>query len=552
MKSLACNQKEHLVKAPTAITNHLMVIVDDISSSIAGSNPASNGALFFDITRKGRKIMLEYMKQESNRTFTENGAATYESTGSECLDLFATIGALRRENDEEIIARFIRAYTESPNLAMKLLFFARDIRGGLGERRVFRTIFVWLAENEPASVKKNIAYVAEYGRYDDLLSLMGTRCEKEMLGFIRERFEQDMAGLVNGNEVSLLGKWLPSVNASNHQTVFMAKKIAKAFGMSEAAYRKAVVSLRDHIRIVENHLREKDYSFDYEKLPSRAMFKYKKAFMRNDGERYHAFLSRVRSGEAKLHADNVCPYELVEPYLTTNWYWGIKSFLKDITPEEKEALNATWEAMPDFGGDENALAVIDTSGSMYCDGKPIPAAVALSLGLYFAEHNKGIFSNHFIEFSERPQLIEIKGKTFADRLRYVATFNEVADTNLEAVFDLILRTAVKNRVQQEELPAKLILISDMEFNSCVHHASETNFENAKRKYEEAGYQLPEIIFWNVASRNRQQPVKQNEQGVALISGATPRIFSMVAGGNLSPYTFMMEILESERYSRIVA
>lgn len=140
-----------------------------------------------------------------------------------------------------------------------------------------------------------------------------------------------------------------------------------------------------HIRIVENNLREKDYSFDYEKLPSRAMFKYKKAFIRNDGERYNAFLSRVVSGEVKLHADNVCPYELVEPYLETNWYWSNKSFFKDITPEEKETLNATWEAMPDFGGDENALAVIDTSGSMYCDGKPIPAAVALSLGLYFAE-----------------------------------------------------------------------------------------------------------------------------------------------------------------------
>lgn len=199
---------------------------------------------------------------------------------------------LRHENDERnhrtIYSRLYRI-SES---AMKLLFFARDIRGGLGERRVFRTIFAWLAENEPASVKKNIAYVAEYGRYDDLLSLMGTRCEKEMLGFIKEQFERDMAGLVNGNEVSLLGKWLPSVNASNHQTVFMAKKIAKAFGMSEAAYRKAVVSLRAYIRIVENHLREKDYRFDYEKLPSRAMFKYKKAFMRNDGERYHAFLSQ--------------------------------------------------------------------------------------------------------------------------------------------------------------------------------------------------------------------------------------------------------------------
>ncbi|WP_434310766.1 DUF2828 family protein [Hominifimenecus sp. rT4P-3] len=484
-------------------------------------------------------------------TRTENGAATYGTAGSDCLDLFATVGALRRESSEEIIARFIRAYTENADLAMKLLFFARDIRGGLGERRVFRTIFTWLAKHEPNSVIKNMKYVAEYGRFDDLLSLLDTPCEAEMLSFLKVQFDADMAKLED-QSVSLLGKWLPSVNASNGQTVRNAKKIAKAFGLNDAAYRKAVTALRAKICIIENNLREKDYTFDYEKQPSRAMFKYKKAFARNDRERYNAFLSKAISGEATLHAGNISPYELVEPYLITGWYWNQKSFMRDITPAEKVVLNATWGSMPDFGGDENAIAVIDTSGSMYCGPKPLPAAVALSLGLYFAEHNKGVFRNHFIEFSARPQLIEIKGDTFADRLRYVTTFNEVADTNLEAVFDLILNAAVKNRISQEELPAKLIIISDMEFNACVRNASAVNFKNAQKKYEDCGYRLPEIVFWNVASRNRQQPVTMNEQGVALISGATPRIFSMVAGGNLSPYTFMREVLESERYAPIVA
>lgn len=496
--------------------------------------------------------MLNYLKQEANMTLTENGAVTHATTGSDCLDLFATIGALRREDEQEIIARFVRAYTENPDMAMKLLFFARDIRGGLGERRVFRTILTWLAQNEPKSVRRNLEYIAEFGRYDDLLSLMGTSCEKDMLYLIKAKFDADMECLDSGETISLLAKWLPSVNASNDQTIRYAKRIAKAFGMTDAEYRKSVTRLRAQIRIIENNLREKDYSFDYTKQPSRAMFKYKKAFARNDAERYNAFLSRVVSGEAKLHADNVVPYELVEPYLTTNWYWNNRAFMKDITPAEAASLNATWASIPDFGGDENAIAVIDTSGSMYSDGKPIPAAVALSLGLYFAEHNKGHFKNHFIEFSSRPQLIEIKGETFVDRLRYITTFNEVADTNLEAVFDLILKTAVKNHVSQEELPAKLIIISDMEFNACVKNASETNFKNAKKKYNEAGYKLPEIIFWNVASRNRQQPVTMNEQGVALVSGATPRLFSMVAEGNLSPYSFMMEVINSERYASIAA
>ena len=496
--------------------------------------------------------MLSLMKQESNITYTENGAVTNATSGSDCLDLFAAIGALRRESDEEIIARFVRAYTENADMAMKILFFARDIRGGLGERRVFRTVFSWLAKNEPDSVIKNMEFVAEYGRFDDLLALMNTPCEKTMITLIKNQFEEDMNAAEKGENVSLLAKWLPSVNASNKETVHPAKRIARAFGMNDAKYRKALTMLRERIHIIENNLREKDYSFDYEKQPSRAMFKYKRAFARNDGERYNEFLSRVSLGEAKLHADNVSPYELVEPYLNADWYGNSRSFMKNITPEEKSALNATWDSLPDYGGEENALAIIDTSGSMYCDYKPIPAAVALSLGLYFAEHNKGMFRNHFIEFSNRPQLIEIKGETFADRLRYVTSFNEVADTNLEAVFALILRAAVKNRVSQDELPAKLIIISDMEFNSCIRNASVTNFQNAKNRFAEYGYKLPEIVFWNVASRNRQQPVTMNEQGVALISGATPRIFEMVASGNLSPYTFMLEVLESERYAKIAA
>ena len=492
--------------------------------------------------------MLEAIKNEANMTYTENGAATYESTGSECLDLFAAIGAIRRESDDDIIKRFVRAYTENPDSAMKILFFARDIRGGLGERRVFRVIMNWLAENEPESVKKNLGYVAEFGRYDDLLSLTGTPCEKATLDIIKSQYAEDVKALGEGREVSLLGKWLPSVNASNADTVKLGKKIAKALGLSDAEYRKSLSKLRARIRIIENNLREKDYTFDYEKQPSRAMFKYRAAFMRNDEARYKAFLNAVNSGKAVLHTDNVSPYELVEPYLKRFGPRGIGN----IPSDEKEALNTTWASLPDFGSEEDMLAVIDTSGSMYGHASPMPASVALSLGLYFAEHNRGAFRNHFIEFSRRPQLIEVKGDTFVDRLRYVASFNEIANTNLEAVFDLILDAAVKDNIPQSEFPAKLVLISDMEFDACVDNASSTVFENAKAEFEANGYNLPQVVFWNVASRNIQQPVKQNEQGVALVSGATPRLFSMIAGGILSPYKFMLEVIENERYGKIAA
>lgn len=497
---------------------------------------------------KGEKAMLEYIKEEANRTMTENGAVTLESTGSDCLDLFATIGALRRESNTEILRRFIRAYTENADMAMKLLFFARDVRGGLGERRVFRIIMNWLADNKPESIIKNLELISEYGRFDDLFSLFGTKCEKKMLDVIAEQLKKDVAVMDNGGNVSLLAKWLPSVNASSKQTVRQAKKVAGHLKMSDAEYRKTLVALRKQINIIENNLREKDYSFDYEKQCSRALHKYRKAFIRNDGKRYNDFLGKVEKGQAVLHADNVSPYELVEPYLNGEG----KCFMKNLTEDEKRSLNATWASMPDFGGDENALAVIDTSGSMYFAENPKPAAVALSLGLYFAEHNKGFFKNHFIEFSARPQLIKIKGDTFADRLHYACTFNEIANTNIKAVFNLILNAAVKNHVPESEFPSKLIIISDMEFDCCVENASLTNFESAKKKYAEKGYKLPDIVFWNVASRNRQQPVTQNEQGVALVSGVTPRLFSMIAGNNLSPYALMLEVLESDRYAKIAA
>ncbi|MBR2335346.1 MAG: DUF2828 family protein [Clostridia bacterium] len=485
--------------------------------------------------------MLEYLKNEANKTYTENGAATYATTNSDCLDLFATIGALRRESESEIITRFIRAYSENRDIAMKLLFFARDIRGGLGERRVFKVILGWLAENEPATLRKNIEFVAEYGRFDDLLVLMNTPCEKDMLEVLHKQFLSDVKALKEGGEVSLLAKWLPSVNASNKETVLCAKRIAKYFGMNDASYRKALVALRAHIRIIENNLREKDYTFDYSKQPSKAMYKYRKAFIRNDGERYGEFISKVSSGEVNLNAKTLMPYEIITPF-----------FNGGVSDEERAAINATWLSQEDFGNNENAIAVIDGSGSMYGWGNPKPITVALSLGIYFAERNTGAFKNHFITFSTNPKLVEIKGEDILDKARYCSSFNEIANTNIQKVFELILNTAKKNHVPQDELPQKIYIISDMEFDYCTNDASLTNFEYAKKLFENAGYKLPDIVFWNVASRNRQQPVTKNEQGVALVSGFTPRLFSMVAGGKLNPYAFMLEVVESERYAKIVA
>lgn len=483
--------------------------------------------------------MLEALKKTANKTYTENGAVTHRTSGKDCLDLFAAIGALRRADDQNICSRFLKAYAENPDLAMKILFYARDVRGGLGERRVFRSILAWLASNEKSSVVRNLPYIAEYGRWDDVLVLLKTPCRKEALALLKEQFREDLAALEAGGDISLLGKWPPSVNASNQETVVMAKMIAKSFGLSDRDYRKALTGLRARIRIIENNLREKDYTFDYSKQPSKAMFKYRKAFLRNDGERYAAFMDRVDRGEAKLHTGTLMPYELVE-----------RAY--DCSEEERRSLDVIWRTLEDFTTDENALVAADGSGSMYWGSKPMPAAVAQSLAIYFAEHNKGKFHNHFLTFSMTPQLVEIKGEDFVEKVRYCRTFDECANTNLEAVFDLILQAAAENHVPQAEMPAKLYIISDMEFDHCVKNSSMTNFENAKASYAAAGYILPDLVFWNVDSRHEQQPVKENDRGVALVSGNSPRIFSMVMDGELNPYDFMLSVIDTERYAPIAA
>lgn len=487
--------------------------------------------------------MLEFLKGTANAARTENGAAAYTTSCSDCLDLFAVIGALRRAQPDEITARFARAYAENPDLALKLLFFARDVREGLGERRTFRVILRWLAQNEPASAAKNVGYIAHYGRWDDLLALLDTPCEPAALACIRAQLAQDLAAMQKGEAVSLLAKWLPSVNTSSAQTVRAARRVARGLGMNEAGYRKTLVRLRAHLRLLENNLRERDYTFDYARQPSRALFKYRRAFLRSDGPRYLTFMERVAAGKEHLHTGASAPYDIIAPLLC---------FGRDVSEEERRAIDVTWRAQQDFTNGENALVVVDGSGSMYGGSAPLPAAVALSLGIYFAQRCTGAFHGHFITFSGSPRLVEIKGRDILEQVRYCEGFNECANTDLQKVFELILAAAVAGRVPAEEMPAALYIISDMEFDSCAQNADATHFAAARQLFAQHGYRLPRVVFWNVESRGRQQPVTQNEQGAVLVSGCTPRTFAMLQSGALSPLAYMMRVLSSERYRPIAA
>ncbi|MCR5167864.1 MAG: DUF2828 family protein [Oscillospiraceae bacterium] len=489
--------------------------------------------------------MLELLKRENDLTYTENGGTAYRSSQSFCLDMFFRAGAMRNSTEKEIADTVARAFAEDPDKTMKIIFFARDARGGLGERRFFRCAVSALISISPDSVVKNLPLFAEYGRYDDLCVLLGTPVESAAAEVIKERLESDIAAMYNGGKASLLAKWLPSVNASAKSTRNSGRRLAALLGMSEREYRKTLSALRRYTDIIENRLRERDYTFDYEVQPSCAMFKYRKAFIRNDGIRYSEYLNKVGEGTAKLNADRLYPYDIVRAAMERN-----------ITEGERRSLDAAWNALPDLTAakNENAIAVIDGSGSMTCGmGSLRPIDAALSLGIYFAEHNRGMFAGHFITFSRNPRLVEIKGRDITEKVRYCRSFNEVANTDLEKVFTLILRTAVKNRVPRSDMPSKLYIISDMQFDRCIIGGNdEPMFREMRKLYCANGYKLPEVIFWNVNSRSETVPVNRSETGAALVSGFSPAVFDMVIGGEVSPETVMNRILSSTRYEPVSA
>lgn len=485
--------------------------------------------------------MLNELKREANLTATENGAVAFRSTHSACLDLFASCGALRVASEEDIIARFARAFTEDSDIAMRILFYLRDIRGGLGERRSFRYALRFLAQTAPQSIIRNLPLIAEYGRYDDLLWLLQTPCEDEVVQLIRDQLQADLDALHNNKHISLLAKWLPSVNTSSTETRACAKYLCRLLGMRQKAYRRALSSLRASIDILENRLRCGDLPRDYTACPGKAIFKYRQALHRRDPVYFEKYMKDVREGRVAMHTSVVYPYEIV------------RAAKNCIDLDEQLTLDTMWRALPDYTDGRNALAVIDGSASMTwgLDNNVSPADIALSLGIYFAERNTGHFSNHFITFSETPQLVEIKGNTIGARVRFCDTFNEIANTDLYEVFMLILITAIRHNLPQSELPELLYIISDMEFD-CGTVPDKTVFEDAREKYEEYGYTLPQVIYWNVCARNNQYPVTMDEHGCALVSGASPTLFSQMMSHELTPYSMMEQVLSSPRYSSICA
>jgi len=497
--------------------------------------------------------LLNSLKVTSNKTLTENGAIAYNTTESCIVDFFAQAGAMRSRSEQEIMDLFNKSFKEDKLMTVKLAYYFRDIRKGQGERRLFRVILKYLAFHYPDIVKKNIEHIPFFGRWDDLFELFGTPCEDEMTMLIRKQFSNDKFS----EHPSLLGKWLKSNNASSKETKEIAYKLEKVLDLTPRQYRKALSELRKKINIVETLITNKAYAeIDYSTVPSQANMKYMKAFWKNDESRYQEFIGQVKKGEKKINAKVLYPYEIVQKVIVD--CYGYR-YSRDINHQMDSSLDAMWTNLPDYVGEDysNTLAVIDGSGSMYSASR-LPISSAVALGIYFAEKNKGMFHNHFITFSNTPKLIEIKGNNITEKVNNVIKYDEIANTNVERVFSLILDKVIANKLSQDDIPQRVVIISDMEFDSAVNGwrfdarvNTDALFIKIKKDWESKGFTMPRLTFWNVDARKESFPMTIDERGIQFVSGHSPSIFTSILKNNfVTPLDLVKDVIENERYSII--
>lgn len=500
------------------------------------------------MANKLAEMMQTKAAYEAHHKFTENGADALNSTLDPVLDLFATMGAMRTRPDEDIERLIETAYTADPLLTTKIIFYVRDIRGGQGERRAFRVALKYLANAHPESICPNIQYIGEYGRYDDLYELIDTKLEFQMWHYMKKQFESDMESMLRHGSVSLLAKWIKTPDASSINTRKLGVHTAHMLGYTGkdgvAKFKRNLRKLRKYIKIVEAKMSANAWSeIDYETVPSRAAMIYKDAFKKHDEFRYAQYISDVNDGKKSINTGTLYPYELVEKVLYNR---------DDSTTE------TLWKNLPNYIDEgTNCIVMADVSGSMR--GRPM--ATSVGLAIYFAERNSGPFANMFMTFSNQPRLVSIDArKTLADKIEFV--MDDVGyDTNVEAAFMAILNMAASCHVKQEELPASLIIISDMEFNQIHTNYNRWDYDNdgmwntmydeMKNRFAEAGYTIPNVVFWNVNARDQTFHTDATHAGVQLVSGSSASTFkSLIANIGTTPYEYMLNVLNSERYNPI--
>lgn len=495
------------------------------------------------------------LQNATNYKYTENGAVAHKTTNSAVYDMFALGAAYRSRSIEDCILLFKKAFEENAELALKCLFWIRDCRGGAGERRFFRVCLHWLAIEYPQVVSRNLAFIPEMGRYDDFYELVNTPVEYVMFAMVRNQLEKDMEDIMTGKPnigISLIAKWLKSENASSQETKRLAKRTREALGLSARAYRKTLSRLREHIKVLERLMSANRWDeIDFSKIPSKAGLVYRNAFARRDiiAKKYEAF---AKDKTTKVNAKTLYPYEIVE-----RAHGCVYASSDNV---DRLMVNKYWESLPDYlnGADCSMMCVVDTSGSMW--GTPIN--VAISLGMYCAERLNGPFKNNYISFASRPQLINIEGVDFVDKVNRIYRTNLCDNTNLTAVFDLLLSIARDPMVKKEDIPKTLIILSDMEIDEgtgargyyytrnvtgWTTKTAATEMEKIRQKWIRYGLQLPRLIYWNLNARH--ETILDSGPNVSFVSGFSPTLFKQILTGK-SGWELCLETITAKRYKDI--
>jgi hypothetical protein len=487
---------------------------------------------------------VDAAKRNVNLTTTENGAIALCSTGDHVLNLFASIGGLRGASHTRMNTLFQEAYKENPDLAVKTLFYARDIRGGLGEREVFRVLIRKLAELNKDSLVKNIPFIGLYGRFDDLYALIGTSCEKEMWDVMKDQFVLDLENYKANQSISLLAKWIKTPDASSKETRKLGILTSQKLGYPNvAAFKKDLRALRRYLELPEIKMSANQWdTICYEKVASNCMNRFSKVFRSHDEDRFNAYMEDVKAGKQEIKAGTLYPYDIILKYINN-------------TEVEDTVMEAQWKALPDYVGEgDNILVIADVSGSMewHNGGKPI--ATSVGLALYFAERNKGDYHNLFMTFSKEPKFVTVKGDTLGEKIENAKNEDWGNNTNLDATFVEILSLSKRNHVSKEEMPKAVVIVSDMQIDAGFRDKiDETFYEHWKSEFEKEGYEIPNVVFWNVNSTSDVFHFDKNMKGVQAYSGSSASTFkSILKSFDCTPIEAMLEVLGNERYSPIVA
>jgi hypothetical protein len=472
--------------------------------------------------------LTEALKTQS--VTTENGMSTNTTSLNFNVDLFFKAGAMRNADEKDIISIVSKAWSEDPTTCLRILFWARDIRGGAGERRFFKVSIKYIADKDPAGMSLILSLIPEFGRWDDLLIFENTQSEPFVLNLISTALKA---------ENKLASKWMPRKGT-------FANKLRKFMSLIPKEYRKLLVSLT---QVVETQMCANEWdSINYEHVPSLAMSRYGKTFGKHSPDKFGEYINSLQKGEVKINTGAVYPYDV------------IKALFKNPAAEEQ------WNSLPNYlqNNSERILPLVDVSGSMgsSCGGNLTCMDIAISLGLYISERNQGPFKDHFITFSAKPQLQHLVG-SLKDRFNQMSNADWGMNTNIEAAYKLILTQAAKHNVPQDEMPTQILILSDMEFDEAKSFSpwgrnsdsysewNPTAHEMVKNMFSAAGYKTPNIIYWNIQSRGENVPVKFDEEGTALISGFSPSIMtSLLSGTSMTPISIMMETIGSKRYSQI--